>query len=118
MRLYVGNLAPETTEKDLQKLFETVGRVVAVRIIKDQESGAPKGFGFVDMANSKQGEKAIHKFTGWELHDHALQVNESHSGKDRRHQQDRRTGQPNNWDGPDRRKGDRRQSQDDRRSES
>jgi RNA recognition motif-containing protein len=110
MRLYVGNLAPETTEKQLQRLFETVGRVASVRVVKDHENGAPKGFALVDMANSKQAERAIHKLDGSELHDHSLQVRQSHSGKDRRHQ-DRRVGLPSNWLGPDRREADRRQEE-------
>lgn len=114
MRLHVGNLAPETTEKELQRLFETVGKVVSVRIIKGRQDGAPRGFAFVDMVNSKQGGRAAHKLDAWDLHERSIQVSESRSGKDRRHQ-DRRTGQPNNWHGPDRRREDRRQ--DERREE-
>jgi len=114
MRLHVGNLAPETTEKELQRFFETVGKAVSVRIIKGRQDGAPRGSAFVDMANSKQGERAAHKLDAWDLHERSIQVSESRSGKDRRHQ-DQRRGQPNNWDGPDRRRGERRR--DERREE-
>jgi len=50
-RIHVGNLPSHATERDLTSLFERVGRVVAVRIMTDRDTGRSKGFGFVEMGN-------------------------------------------------------------------
>ena len=48
-KIYVGNLSYDTTQEDLQSLFETYGVVSDVFIVKDRESGRPRGFAFVTM---------------------------------------------------------------------
>ncbi len=58
-RLHVGNLGPDTTERDLTRLFEQAGPVVSVRIMRDRDSGRSKGFGFVEL----ESEAAAHAIT-------------------------------------------------------
>ena len=59
MNMYVGNLAHNVTEEDLNKIFSEFGHVESVNIIKDRFSGQSKGFGFVDMPDNSEADKAI-----------------------------------------------------------
>ena len=52
MNLYVGNLSYQLHEDQLSKAFEQYGEVASVRLITDRETGRPRGFGFVEMADS------------------------------------------------------------------
>ena len=74
-KLYVGNLAYSTTEEDLQELFAQAGTVKSVALIKDRDTGRSKGFGFVEMENQAETEKAISMFHGSMLNERALTVN-------------------------------------------
>jgi len=73
-KLYVGNLSYSTTEDDLRALFEQAGTVASVAVIKDRDSGRSKGFGFVEMSNQAEAQKAISQFNGFSLHDRELKV--------------------------------------------
>ena len=67
MKLYVGNLAFETTSNDLQTLFAQAGTVESVALIEDRETGRSRGFGFVEMASPAEAQAAIDRwetFTG------------------------------------------------------
>ena len=75
--IFVGNLGFGVTEDALRALFETHGTVSRVNIVKDRDSGQPRGFGFVEMADDGQGEKAIAALNGVELEGRALNVNEA-----------------------------------------
>jgi RNA recognition motif-containing protein len=75
-RIHVGNLPASTTEHELSSLFERVGRVVFVRLMRDRETGRPKGFGFVEMDDG-DAEQAIQQLNGVDLHGHALSVTEA-----------------------------------------
>jgi len=77
MNIYVGNLAYDITEDDLQKAFEAFGQVTSVNIIKDKFSGRSRGFGFVEMAAKAEGQAAIDGLNGKELKEQALRVNEA-----------------------------------------
>jgi RNA recognition motif-containing protein len=77
MNIYVGNLARTVSEDTLRKLFESFGQVTSIRIIKDKFSGEAKGFGFVDMANADEAQKAIAQLNGAELEGQQLKVNEA-----------------------------------------
>ena len=77
MKLYVGNLAFETTSTDLQTLFAEAGTVESVSLIEDRETGRSRGFGFVEMQTKEEGAAAITKFNGTELGGRALKVNEA-----------------------------------------
>lgn len=75
-RIYVGNLPAPTTEHEISSLFERVGRVVSVRIMRDRDTGRAKGFGFVEMGDG-EAEKAIQQLNGADLHGHVLSVTEA-----------------------------------------
>jgi RNA recognition motif-containing protein len=74
-KLYVGNLAFETTESDLKELFGQAGTVETVRIITDRDTGRSKGFAFVEMQDG--GDKAIAEMNGQDFKGRALTVNEA-----------------------------------------
>ena len=77
MKLYVGNLAFQTSSDDLQQLFSQAGTVESASVIEDRETGRSRGFGFVEMATKEEGNAAIEKFNGQELDGRALNVNEA-----------------------------------------
>ena len=79
MRLYVGNLSFDSTEASIHQAFAAFGGVNSVQIVTDRETGRPRGFGFVDMAESQEGEAAISGLNGVELDGRALTVNEAHA---------------------------------------
>lgn len=74
-KLYVGNLAYSTTETALQRLFSQSGTVLSVNLIKDGQSGQPKGFAFVTMATAAGAQKAIGKLHNGPLAGRRLTVN-------------------------------------------
>lgn len=75
-KIFVGNLAFQTTETELNDLFTPFGEVESVSIITDRDTGRSKGFGFVAM-NDDHAEKAISQLNGTELNGRALTVNEA-----------------------------------------
>ena len=83
MKLYVGNLAFETSKDDLQTLFAQAGTVESVSLIEDRETGRSRGFGFVEMSSKEEGAAAISKFNGQEVGGRALNVNEAKPREDR-----------------------------------
>jgi RNA recognition motif-containing protein len=77
MNLYVGNLAYHTTESELKALFAPYGEVESARIITDRDSGRSKGFGFVELSNRTEGERAIAELNGKEIDSRPIKVNEA-----------------------------------------
>jgi RNA recognition motif-containing protein len=77
MNIYVGNLAWEVSEGDLRQAFAEYGQVTSVRIITDSISGKSKGFGFVEMADNAEAEKAIGALNNKDLKGRPLKVNEA-----------------------------------------
>ena len=77
MRLYVGGLPYQTNENDLVSLFEQVGAVASATVITDRETGRSKGFGFVDMSNNEEGQRAISQLNGTLLGERTITVNEA-----------------------------------------
>ena len=75
MNIYVGNMSFDMTEADLRSAFEAFGAVTSVNIIKDQYSGQPKGFGFVEMPTTSEGQAAITALNGKEFMGRILNVN-------------------------------------------
>src|SRR5947208_8268502 len=75
--IFVGNLSFQTTEQDIRALFEAYGAVDRVNIVTDRDSGQPRGFAFVEMANDAEGNKAISAINGREVGGRALNVNEA-----------------------------------------
>lgn len=77
MDIYVGNLPYTTADRDLQQMFEQFGKVTSARVVMDRESGRSKGFGFVEMPDRNEAEKAIQGTNGQDMGGRALRVNES-----------------------------------------
>lgn len=77
MKLYVGNLSFQTSSFELEELFASVGTVESANVIEDRETGRSRGFGFVEMANQEDGEKAIAELNGKEHNGRELKVNEA-----------------------------------------
>ncbi len=75
--IFVGNLSFGTTEQDVRTLFEAHGKVDRVTIVTDRDSGQPRGFGFVEMTNNAEGDRAIAAVNGKEVGGRALNVNEA-----------------------------------------
>ena len=83
MKLYVGNLAYQTSSDDLQQLFAKAGTVETASVVEDRETGRSRGFGFVEMSSKEEGNAAIQQFNGQELGGRALNVNEAKPREDR-----------------------------------
>lgn len=81
--IFVGNLSFGATEQTVRSLFETHGTVDRVNICTDRDSGQPRGFGFVEMSNDGEGEKAIAALNGRELDGRTLNINEARPKTDR-----------------------------------
>jgi cold-inducible RNA-binding protein len=75
--IFVGNLSFNTSEEELRQLFEPYGQVDRVSIMTDRETGRSRGFGFVEMTNSEEGDKAIAALNGSEIGGRTLNVNEA-----------------------------------------
>ena len=76
-KLYVGGISYSTSDSALKDAFGQVGEVVSATIIMDKMTGRSKGFGFVEMANDADADKAIEKWNGQELDGRKLTVNEA-----------------------------------------
>ena len=83
MKLYVGNLAFQTSSSDLQELFAQAGTVQSASVIEDRDTGRSRGFGFVEMASKEEGDAAIAQFNGKEFNGRNLTVNEARPREDR-----------------------------------
>ncbi len=77
MKIYVGNLSYETTEKDLKDEFAAYGETVSVDIVKDRYSGQSRGFGFVEMADDNAGQTAISELHNKELKGRNMNISEA-----------------------------------------
>lgn len=88
MKLYVGNLASTMTDTQLQSLFAQHGSVNSATVIRDQLSGQPRGFGFVEMADA-EAQKAMELLNGKDVEGQLLKVNEARPA---RQQSDRKSG--------------------------
>jgi cold-inducible RNA-binding protein len=75
--IFVGNLSFTATEDSVRSMFEAYGPVDRVSIVTDRDTGQPKGFGFVEMTNDAEAEKAITALNGTELNGRALTINEA-----------------------------------------
>jgi len=84
MKLYVGNLAFQTSSSELQELFAQAGTVESASVVEDRDTGRSRGFGFVEMATKEEGQAAIAQLNGKEVNGRALTVNEARPREDRR----------------------------------
>lgn len=83
MKLYVGNLSFSTSEDTLRAAFEQFGAVTSAQLVMDRETGRPRGFGFVEMADDTQAKAAIDAMNGKNLDGRDLTVNEARPREDR-----------------------------------
>ena len=81
--IFVGNLSFGATEGSLRSLFEQYGTIDRVSIVTDRDTGQARGFGFVEMANDAEGDRAISELNGRELDGRAINVNEARPKADR-----------------------------------
>ena len=81
-KLYVGNLPFSTTEAELRRLFEPHGTIDSVSVVVDRETGRPRGFAFVEMAEASAAADAIKALDGSQLGGRALRVNEAQDRRD------------------------------------
>lgn len=81
--IFVGNLSFNTSEEQLRQLFATYGQVDRVSILTDRDTGRSRGFGFVEMTNEAEAEKAIAALNGANLDGRTLNVNEARPKTDR-----------------------------------
>jgi RNA recognition motif-containing protein len=77
VNIYVGNLSRDVSESDLRAAFEAYGQIQSCSIIKDKFSGESRGFGFVEMPNKEEADKAISALNGKDLKGRNLTVNEA-----------------------------------------
>jgi|ERR1051326_1246064 RNA recognition motif-containing protein len=77
MNIYVSNLNFKLQDEDLKNIFTSMGEVSSAKVIKDNQSGRSRGFGFVEMPNDDDARAAIEKLNGTEVDGRAIVVNEA-----------------------------------------
>ena len=75
--LYVGNLPHSTTEAELRNLFAAHGAVEKITLVTDRDTGRSRGFGFVEMINASEADKAVAALNGTDLGGRPLTINEA-----------------------------------------
>jgi cold-inducible RNA-binding protein len=89
--IYIGNLDYSTTEDQLRTLFLVHGAVETATIVRDRDTGQPRGFAFLEMTNDGEADKAIHALSGTVLGGRTLTVSEARSKPTRSGGDDLRT---------------------------
>jgi len=84
MKIYVGNLAQDVTEEELNQEFAAFGEVTSVSIVTDRYTGQPRGFAFVEMAKVSEGQAAVKGLNGKVLKDQTIKVDEARPRPDNR----------------------------------
>ena len=82
-KLFVGGLAWTTTDEALSSLFQQAGNVMSANVVKDRYTGKSRGFGFVEMSNDEEADKAIAELNGQALDGRNISVNEARPREDR-----------------------------------
>ena len=83
MNIYVGNISRDVTETELKDAFAAFGMVQSASIIKEKYTGESRGFGFVEMPNKEEAEKAIAEMNGKDMKGRNLTANEAKPRTDR-----------------------------------
>jgi len=81
--LYVGNLPHSTTEAELRNIFEPHGAIEKITLVTDRDTGRSRGFGFVEMTDASEADKAIAALNGTDLGGRTLTINEAKAKTDR-----------------------------------
>jgi len=79
-KLYIGNLAFEVSNKDLEEAFAAVGPCESVAVVTDRTTGQSRGFGFVEMSSNSEAQQAIQQLNGTEIKGRAIRVSEARDG--------------------------------------
>ncbi len=95
--IFVGNLSFGSTEQDVRSMFEQFGSIERVSIVTDRETGKARGFGFVEMSNDDEAERAIAALNGANLDGRAINVNEARPKEDRGGGGGGNRGRSNRW---------------------
>ena len=82
-KIFVGNLSFSMGEAELRQLFEQKGVVESITVMRDQDTGRSRGFGFVEMASDEAAQKAIAELNGYSVDGRNLTVNEAHPKPER-----------------------------------
>lgn len=83
MNIFVGNLSYQATDEDLRAAFEPFGQVSSASVIIDKFTGKSRGFGFVEMPNAEEGQRAIQALNESQLKGRPIKVNEARPREDR-----------------------------------
>ena len=83
MNIYVGNLSYQSTEDELRDLFAEFGDVVSTKLIVDKFTGQSKGFGFVEMSNNSEAQKAMDALNGRDVNGRSITVNQARPRQER-----------------------------------
>ena len=89
MKIFIGSLSYNVTEEDLRHAFEAFGQVASATVIKDEQSGRSKGFGFVEMPVQAEAQSAIAALNGQAFKGRTITVNEARSESEDRRGKDR-----------------------------
>lgn len=81
-KVYIGNMNYKTTEERLGEVFQEYGEVVSINIIKDKDTGRPRGFAFIEMSSDEEANKAISSLNGSDLDGRQIKVNEAKERRD------------------------------------
>ena len=81
--IFVGNLSYQTTEAELEAAFAAYGAVERVSVVRDRDTGQPRGFAFVEMTNAAEAASAINSMNGREVNGRALNVNQARPREER-----------------------------------
>lgn len=81
MTIYVGNINYSLGEEEIKKIFEVIGKVDAIKLIRDKRTGKSKGFGFLDMPSKKEAMEAIKTLDGKTVASRNLRVLRAHTNK-------------------------------------
>ena len=81
--IFVGNLSYQTTESELEAAFAAFGAVERVSVVRDRDTGQPRGFAFVEMTNAAEAANAISVMNGREINGRALNVNQARPREER-----------------------------------
>lgn len=82
-KIYVGNLSFDTTDEQLNSIFSPFGTISSARVIKDKFTDRSRGFGFVEMDNNEEADKAIAALNGKDVDGRALKVSEARPREDK-----------------------------------
>ena len=108
MTIFIGNLSYNVTEEDLRQAFEAFGQVASATVIKDEQSGRSKGFGFVEMSVQSEAQSAIQFLNGKALKGRTITVNEARPPAENRRGKDKKGGRDREGERDRRGGGDRR----------